>query len=93
MSIDLSPGTPFNSPEVQPTNNLRAMWANDALSTFVNEVGDSGDDETNTLDLLIGLRHLADAQQWDIESLWKRSRRTYRDEISEQPKADDDFAI
>lgn len=77
----------------QPTNNQRASWANSALSAFVNEVAwGQQDDEEMMGDLLCNIRHLADAQGWDIEAMWAGSARTHADEIEEQPKADPSFA-
>lgn len=76
-----------------PTNNDRASWANTALSAFVNEVAtDDEDDKDMMCDLLCNIRHLADAQGWDIEKMWAGSASPYSEEIDEQPKADADFS-
>jgi hypothetical protein len=90
---DLSPSAPFAAAEGQPSNNERASYANTALSAFVNEVAwGEQDDEEMIGDLLCNIRHLADAQGWDIEAIWAGSREVYREEIAEQPKADASFA-
>lgn len=83
---------PFAAAEDQPSNNQRASWANTALSAFVNEVAwGQQDDEEMMNDLLCNIRHLADAQGWDIEAMWAGSARTHAEEVAEQPKADADF--
>lgn len=67
------------------TNNDRASMANTALSAFANEGYAPGaeDDETIFGDLLCNLRHLADAQGWDIEAMWGASRRLHLQEVAE----------
>ena len=67
------------------TNNDRASWANTALSAFAVECYAPGaeEDETIMRDLLTDFRHLADAQGWDIESMWAGSRLTYIEEVAE----------
>ena len=82
-------------PGQEPTNNDRARWANTALSAFVNEVGDSGDEDTNIADLLCDLMHLCDAHGFDFERVLASGRIHYDAETTGaegQPKADASFA-
>ena len=75
-----------------PTNNKRALFANSALSAFVNEVGDSGEEEINLQDLIADTMHLCDAQDWDFDDLVRRARSHYEEEVRIDPKADVHFA-
>jgi len=71
--------------------NRRARLGNTALSAWVNEVGDQGDDETNLQDMLSDLIHLADAQGWNFHDLYEAATRNHNDEVIEFGKADASF--
>lgn len=77
-------------------NNQRALWANAALSAFANEVllsPGAEEDDVLMADLMVNFRHLADAQGWNIQSMWDGSLEVYNDEVQEQgAKADADFS-
>ena len=81
-----------------PTNNERALWAQNAVDTFRNEVMQGEDNETTIGDLLCNLMHLCDACGIDFDARLESGRNHYDaetngDEFEEgQPKADSTYA-
>ena len=53
---------------VQANNTAKASWAAQALTCYVDRVGDNGYIETNVADLLADLLHLADAVGFEFSS-------------------------
>jgi hypothetical protein len=79
----------------EPTNNDRALWANTAVSAMALETmydPDAEDQETLIGDLLCNLRHLCDAEGLNFDAINAGAGRCYSEEISEQDKADCDYA-
>ena len=68
--------------------NARASRGNSAVSAWVNESGDQGDEGTNLSDLLADLMHFADAHDLDWSEVSRRARGHYLDERDEHGKAD-----
>lgn len=66
---------------MEATNQDRASWGNTALSAFVVEVGDAGDEQTNLSDLLADLMHLADRQDLDFAQALMVARGHYAEEV------------
>jgi hypothetical protein len=66
-----------------PTNRQRAIWADDALSTFRNATGCDHADSLG--DLLCDLMHWADAHNFDFSSALARAEGHYAEEIAEEP--------
>lgn len=69
------------------STNDRASRGNTALSAWVNEAGDQGDDETNLRDLLADLMHFADAIGIDFHNQVRIAGDNYAEEIFEFGKA------
>lgn len=69
------------------STNDRASRGNTALSAWVNEAGDQGDDETNLRDLLADLMHFADAMGIDFHDQVRIAGDNYAGEIFELGKA------
>lgn len=68
---------------LETSTNTRASRGNTALSAWVNECGDQGDEETNLADLITDLRHLSDAQGVDWHEILERSHRHYQGEVQD----------
>ena len=68
-------------------NNNKASHGNTALSAYVNEIGDQGDEETNLSDLLADLHHMSDALGLDWAELLNRSAEHYEEEVSDHGRA------
>lgn len=95
VADDLEPGESLEKEITMSdefSNNRRAVVGNTTLSTWVNECGDQGEDETNFRDMLADLMHLADAQGWEFDDLLERARDCHDDEVSVFGKADARFA-
>lgn len=65
------------------STNTRAARGNTALSAWINECGDQGDEETNLSDMLTDLRHLANALGLDWLEIDDRALGHYQDEVAE----------
>lgn len=70
-------------PNPELSNNTRAGRGNTALSAWVNENGDQGDEATNMRDMLSDLMHLADALGIDFHEECETATRNHNSEAME----------
>jgi hypothetical protein len=78
---------------MEPTNNDRARWANDALETMAIETGSQQEFiEEKVSDLLCNLRHLCDAEGLNFNKVDARARINHAEERRLQRRADVHYA-
>lgn len=66
------------------TNEERAEHGNTAVSAYVVENGENGNDFDDLVDMLASVRHWADRQGIDFDAALERATMHYQDEIDEE---------
>lgn len=70
----------------EPTNAERAAWADKAIKAFIEDVGDSEDDENNAADLIADIFHWLNQRKLSVSDAVDRARNHFEYEVYVEAK-------